>query len=233
MKKTELINYLDSFSARDLLTKSKVELSVMFGNDFSNMLGYCQNNPHHCYDLLEHTIKTVEALNLEGLSPSEVSNLKIAALYHDVGKPIVSFEKEGRKVFYNHAKESKNIAEKQLTEFGFAKREIDKICFYIEHHDDFISFRFNSELKGNDNPHIKEITRGNVCQKIHIVQEEAKNHNRYVPTYCDYGVLMRLCTADVNAQAEEVFIGENLVDSKCMKLSRINAIENIVFKYLL
>lgn len=107
MTAEEIRSLLDNGNYLSLTEKSKQQLTDILGADFAKMKGYSQNNPHHCYDLLEHTVKTVEALKLDGLTAGEADELKIAALYHDIGKPVVAFEKNGRTVFYYHARESK------------------------------------------------------------------------------------------------------------------------------
>ena len=62
------------------------------------MQGFDQRNPHHCYDILEHTAAAVEAM------PPEPA-LRLAALLHDVGKPECFFtDEDGVGHFYGHPK---------------------------------------------------------------------------------------------------------------------------------
>lgn len=105
MKYNDIQVFLDEKHYARLSEQSNNQLSNWFGQDFAMMQGYSQNNPHHCYSLLEHTLQTLLALDCEGLCDSERLELQIAALYHDVGKPKVAFEKNGKTVFYNHANE--------------------------------------------------------------------------------------------------------------------------------
>ena len=44
------------------LSKTPEELEKEFGTEVSRMVGFAQNNSHHCYDLWEHTLRTVEEL---------------------------------------------------------------------------------------------------------------------------------------------------------------------------
>lgn len=165
----------------EIINWSKNKLEIHFGRDFSMMKGYFQNNPHHCYDLLEHTIKTVESIDCTGLSKDEITELKIAALYHDIGKPIVAFEKNGGKtVFYNHAIESKRIAEKELENLGLEDTAINRILFFIEYHDTFISFKCLDEIKDKNNKFITPIQKKTVESKIVSIQNDCKG--TYIPT---------------------------------------------------
>ena len=212
----------------NLLDKSKKELECMFGTDFAIMKGYSQNNPHHCYDLLEHTLRTFEAIDCAELTKDQIIELKIAALYHDVGKPCVAFEKNGKTVFYNHAIESRRIADKELRKFDLGDDVLNRILFYIEYHDTFISFKLQDEIKDRSNSFIVPIEKKTVNSKIISIQKECATKGIYVPTYKDFLLLLRLCLADVNSQSNKVFQGGVLIDSREMKIKRLNTIKKII-----
>lgn len=117
------------------------------------MIKYNQNNPHHCYDLFLHTLYTVENL---GDSASDA--LRIAAFFHDIGKPFVATQKHNRTVFYGHANKSAEIAHQLLLRMGYALSEIERVCFFVKHHDDFISWVLPSEPYDRSNPYLIEIS---------------------------------------------------------------------------
>lgn len=211
-----------------LLSMDKEELKHIFGSDFATMQGYLQNNPHHCYDLLEHTIKTVEAIDCAELSKDEIIELKIAALYHDIGKPMVAFEKKGKTVFYNHAVESRRIAEKEFENSGLDDNIINRILFFIEYHDTFISFKCVDEIKDKKNKFITPIQKKTVKSKIISIQNACKVKGAYIPTTKDIVFLLRLSLADIEAQCNEVFQNGTLIDSKENKIKRLKTIK----KYL-
>ena len=212
----------------NLLDKSKKELECMFGTDFAMMKGYSQNNPHHCYDLLEHTLRAVAAIDCDKLSEDEAKELKIAALYHDVGKPKVAFEKNGKTVFYNHAIESRRIADRELRKFDLDDVVLNRILFYIEYHDAFISFKLPSEIKDKSSPFIIPIEKQTVSNKINSIQKECAEKGHYIPTHKEFIVLLRLCLADVGAQSNEVFQNGILIDSKNMKVERLETIRKLI-----
>ena len=62
------------------LNMPKEDIEYKFGNIISNMVGYNQNSPHHCYDLFEHTLRTVADIPTGELSQEEVKLLKIVLL---------------------------------------------------------------------------------------------------------------------------------------------------------
>ena len=227
MHKNEFVRWIQSLDVSGLLNLSKDRLEQLLGKDFAAMKGYSQNNPHHCYDLLEHTIRTVEALDFRDLNETYSIELKIAALFHDIGKPIVAFEKNGRTVFYNHAIKSRDIAEKELGKYDLKECSLARILFYIEHHDDFISFKLKSDVKDKMRTFTR-ITSESVYKKIIDTQEACRKSCRYIPTINDYAILIRLCVADVKAQSLTVVQEGELIDSSQQKLERLTMIEKYI-----
>ncbi len=151
-----------------LSSKSKEEISQMFGENISRMIGFEQKNVHHCYDLMGHILHTVENVDKEGLSEEELRKLKVAAFFHDIGKPDVSSfnPKTGQQVFYGHASKSKEIAKEELSKYGYSEEEIANISFYIEHHDDFISYKSKVPDWMKTHEFIREINSVSVAEKI-------------------------------------------------------------------
>ena len=230
MKYNDIQVFLDEKHYALLAELSQQQLNDVFGQDFAMMQGYSQNNPHHCYSLLEHTMQTLLALNCEELSDSERLELEIAALYHDVGKPKVAFEKNGKTVFYNHAKASKEIIEKELMDSGVNEYTIDKICFFVEYHDMFISFKLSDEIQTSNNPYIKKITVSNVKKEVKKVINDRENKGLFVPSYHDFTILLRLCCADASAQSEKVVENGKEIDSRERKIKRLKEISRIIEK---
>lgn len=216
----ENINRISSTNLEDLYEK--------FGSDFTNMKGFDQNNPHHCYDLLTHTLQTVAGLNSFCNDAETLPMLRVAALFHDIGKPSVVQEKNGRSVFYGHAAKSAEIAEPLLNQIGYSQAEIDRILFYIAHHDDFISFKLRDELPDKPNPYIKEINKKNVEQQIKSTMRKCKELGSYIPSKYDYLNLMDLCCADASAQSEHVIMNGKCIDGSAQKILRMQTIKKII-----
>ena len=155
---------VESFDADTLLRMPRTALSERFGTEFADMKDYPQNNPHHCYDLLEHTLRTAAALDMTGLSAQDARELLIAALYHDVGKPAVAQPKAGRTVFYGHAKVSERVARRRLGQIGLGGECLERICFSIREHDAFISHKLPEELGETADPNLRPITAETILQ---------------------------------------------------------------------
>lgn len=147
---------------------SKEEVNEMLGENFSRMVGYEQKNIHHCYDLYNHTLHTVNGIDKTNINEEELKKLKVAALFHDVAKPDVSSmnEKTGQQVFYGHAQKSGQIADEMLEDMGYSKEEIASINFYIVHHDDFISYKNKLPDYMKTHEFLREINESTIAEKF-------------------------------------------------------------------
>lgn len=203
-------------------SKTKEDVRALLGDAAAQMVGFKQRNPHHCYDLFLHALHTVD-----GIHPSYSTILRVAAFFHDIGKPSVAFEKQGRLVFYGHARKSAEIVAPILAALGFSTHEVNLICFYISHHDDFISWVLPTENFDRQNPYLQEITLGNVEAHIRKVMSE----NSLFETEDKQSIwleLTELCRADVSAQAEFVYRNDKLIDSKAHKIEKIDRVREEV-----
>ena len=86
----------------------KAELERTFSPSVSRLVGFEQDNPHHCYDLWNHTLHTVKGIPEDKLDDEDIVKLKIAAFFHDVGKPEVYAinPNTGRHSFHGHTAKS-------------------------------------------------------------------------------------------------------------------------------
>ncbi|MBR3604795.1 MAG: CCA tRNA nucleotidyltransferase [Candidatus Gastranaerophilales bacterium] len=87
------------------------------------------NNSHHHLDLIHHSIETVK--NIKSDNPI----LKIAAFYHDIGKPATwTIEPVGRHRFIGHDIKGAQIAKKELENLKFSNKQVNYICKMIQYH---------------------------------------------------------------------------------------------------
>ena len=201
---------------------SSTEIYNYLGSYVLQMVHYDQKNPHHCYDLFTHTLITVD-----GIPNNATILLKVAAFFHDIGKPSVAFEKDDRLVFYGHAKKSVEITTPILKKLGYSSDEITRIGFYIGHHDDFISWvpQFSNQ---NDKPYIIPITLHNLSLHIRNNLEETD-----AITSCDclslWSELLTLCEADASAQADTIYQNNVCITStRWKKTNRIAEIKQLL-----
>lgn len=93
------------------------------------MQNFNQLNPHHIYDVLEHT-----SVVLDNISP--ILHLRLAAFFHDCAKPkCFSLDENGVGHFYSHASYSAKIAHDILTDLRCDNATKDKVVKLIKIHD--------------------------------------------------------------------------------------------------
>lgn len=87
------------------------------------------DNPHHCYDIYEHTLIAVESIDPE-------PTLRFAMLLHDCGKPAVKkFDENGVAHFYGHQRISAEISAQILARLKVSNKFRDEILFFVSNHD--------------------------------------------------------------------------------------------------
>jgi len=77
--------------------------------------GFNSGQPRHCYPLLEHTLRVVDAV------PKEDMILRTAALLHDVSKPLTRGKTGKRTTYHNHAKTGEKMANEILMRLGYTE----------------------------------------------------------------------------------------------------------------
>lgn len=96
------------------------------------MAGYDQRNDHHCYDLLTHTAAVVDSV-------PPVLSLRLAALFHDMGKPVCfSLGEDGQGHFYGHAHVSCEMAEEICRRLRLSNDLRERVVTLVRHHDTVI-----------------------------------------------------------------------------------------------
>lgn len=140
--RTELDKLLLSFHPNKLLLLYETGISKVILPEFNHMMETEQRNPHHIYNVGEHSIKAIEII-AEGNYPKKLhSVLAWTMLLHDAAKPFTkSTDEDGCDHFYGHPDKSAEIAVKVLRRFKFDNDTIDKVSRLIKWHD----YRFNLE----------------------------------------------------------------------------------------
>ena len=101
----------------------------VFLPEIAPCVGFDQRSPYHCYDVWEHTARSVSAV-----PPQPV--LRWAMLLHDLGKPgTFSLGEDGRGHFYGHWRESVKIAEAVTDRLRFDNHSKKVILTLVERHD--------------------------------------------------------------------------------------------------
>ncbi len=97
--------------------------------ELAPMIGFDQKNPHHRYDLWEHSLRALESIYPE-------PELRLAMLFHDLGKTACYTEDDdGVGHFHGHAKHSLPMAEQALHRVQMCEDMRRDILHLVRHHD--------------------------------------------------------------------------------------------------
>lgn len=94
------------------------------------MFGLCQHNPHHRYDVWEHTVRAVEAVPAQSV-------LRWVMLLHDSGKPhTYTIDDRGVGHFHGHPDISRTLTEQVMVRLHTAnalRKEVTNLVFLHDH----------------------------------------------------------------------------------------------------
>lgn len=97
--------------------------------EFDKAMETPQNHPHHIYNVGEHTLHS-----LTEVPPDK--NLRLAMLFHDIGKPdTVTTDERGINHFHNHAGVSGELARTILRRLRFDNDTIHTVTRLVTYHD--------------------------------------------------------------------------------------------------
>lgn len=96
--------------------------------ELAPMKGFDQHNPHHPYDVAEHTLHALDA------TPSADPCVRMTLLLHDIGKPDTYHADAKGGHFYGHAKRSAVIARNVLVRLRYPRAFTDEVVKLVENH---------------------------------------------------------------------------------------------------
>jgi len=91
-------------------------------------IGFDQNNQHHCYDVLNHILFSVE-------NALKNVHIRLAMLFHDISKPECYTEADGTGHSYGHQQASSDTAKRILLRLRYDKDTIETVTQLILYHD--------------------------------------------------------------------------------------------------
>lgn len=102
----------------------------VISEDINRMVGFNQDSSFHSYDLFEHSIRVMD-------KTEPILSLRLAALFHDIGKPETKhIDESGEGRYFGHQNVSAELAEKFLREYRFSNQTIDLVVKLIQRHMD-------------------------------------------------------------------------------------------------
>lgn len=102
-----------------------------FFPELERTIGIEQSNKAENLDLFRHIMLAMDSIDINS---DNVLLLRLAALFHDIGKPYTETRINGELHFYNHENVGANLAEKILYRWGFTKIFINKVINLIQNH---------------------------------------------------------------------------------------------------
>lgn len=92
-----------------------------------NCIGVTQKGSH-AFDVFEHSIYACDGI------PKSEPELRIAAILHDIGKPVVKEINNGEATFHNHEAVSEKMAREIMLRYRFSNNSIKKISHLVGLH---------------------------------------------------------------------------------------------------
>ena len=127
--RTELEKTVVSPNPDRMRTVYELGISGVVFPEFDRMMEFEQNNRNHCYSVGEHTIHAME-------NSAEERILRLALLFHDVGKPLCkTTDEEGSDHFHGHPEVSEKLAHEIMRRLKYDNATISKVCRLCRWHD--------------------------------------------------------------------------------------------------
>ena len=127
--RTELEKTVVSPNPDRMRTAYELGITGVVFPEFDRMMECEQNNRNHCYSVGEHTIHAME-------NSAEERILRLALLFHDVGKPLCkTTDEEGSDHFHGHPEVSEKLAHEIMRRLKYDNATISKVCRLCRWHD--------------------------------------------------------------------------------------------------
>lgn len=166
---TELVKLMVSDHPDFIRVAYEVGLTKIFFPEFDAMMEQPQVHKHHMYSVGEHTL-----VALQNTPKDKV--LRLALLFHDIGKPkTLTMGEDGTTHFYGHPEAGEEITRSILRRLKFDNDTIHMVCKLVRYHD------FSTGV---------ELTPRIARRAIHRMGEEA------------FPAIFDVCTADIMAQSD-------------------------------
>lgn len=126
---TELVKLLISPHPDYLRIAYETGITAVVLPEFDACMQTKQKNPHHCYNVGEHTLQAMMAA-----PPDKV--LRLTMLFHDIGKPkALTTDENGISHFYRHPVISEEMTRKILRRLKFDNATIATVTKLVQYHD--------------------------------------------------------------------------------------------------
>jgi len=142
-KNAGLLEFISKERIRDELMKIIMSENAAKGIDLlreTNLLQYIipellegykmEQNKHHIYDVYEHSLRSLDFAAKKGFN----KYVRLAALFHDIGKPRTKRGEGPNSTFYNHEIVGAKMTAQILNRLRFPKKDIEKVVKLVRYH---------------------------------------------------------------------------------------------------
>ncbi len=150
----DMLNHISNERLRDELNEILMSSNPFLGIEMLRKIGALEliipellkgygveQNKYHKYDIYYHNLHSLKAVepykNNEGVYDEQMTLIiKLAALFHDIAKPVVKKQvaKKEADVYYNHEVVGAAIAKKIMKKLKYSNDEINFVALLIRHH---------------------------------------------------------------------------------------------------
>ncbi len=163
----ELVQLAASAHPGRLLDAYAFGITKVILPEFDLMMETAQNNPHHCYSVGEHTIHAMRQVGQDKI-------LRLAMLFHDMGKPECrTTDENGIDHFHGHPEKGERIAKQVMRRLKLDNDTLRRVGALVRWHD--------------DNPPLKKEKVRRTVRKVGVAQ---------------YPAIFMVKRADILAQSE-------------------------------
>ena len=126
--------------------------------ELQECVGFDQHNKHHNKNVFSHILKVLE-------NTSAVLNLRLAALFHDIGKPMCfTMDENNQGHFYSHHKVGADKTREIMKRLKFDNETIDNVCILVYNH----MARYPKLREGSVKKLLKRLGEQNVDDLINL-----------------------------------------------------------------
>lgn len=125
---TELVKLLISPNPHWFRLAYECGITSVIMPEFDRIMVQRQNNPHHAFTTGEHTLCALQHI------PAK-KHLRLAMLFHDIGKPeVFTTDEKGKDHFRGHAVFSEKIARRIMKNLKFDNETMYAVCNLVRNH---------------------------------------------------------------------------------------------------
>ncbi len=125
----ELVKLLVSDHPDYLRVAYETGVTKVIMPEFDVMMETPQVHEHHMYDVGEHTLHSLLEI------PAE-KDLRLAMLFHDIGKPpTLTVDEDGTTHFYDHPPVSEDMTKEIMRRLKFDNDTLHRVCRLVKYHD--------------------------------------------------------------------------------------------------